>query len=427
MILEFSLSSGIACVEASVWQRVIYIYIYRLVNFCTSTGSIDGNGMVACWNAVTSNPVKVGDHIVQAQVSVVQWSTCDNYSIFIFHSQHASRSTNELQWSKFWQSVGSSRQSMDHDIIEISYRIFWFRSHINMSSEFSAQGSTCCAEACRERDQAESCITRFAGQRLQGQLCERVVHEILSELHISCRMLHMYPRFCTLCRFWEVCTVHPTVQSETAETTTLFRWRLKFMFFGPHPTTHPTTPATHPTLPHIHHITPHASRLSCDVTCKIACEDCWNDYCHSSKESACDHLCLPRPSTRRGKLWQCGAMVGCLLHCACDARGRDMLSLNVRNCLPLDQNHANACKALPCCSSYNWNFGYILYVPDWHWSLLCMLLLRSLWPLTFANLWRLLCTRLCPAFCLHLPLLSCSLRGSLGAWQALFPSFCVIV
>ena len=27
MILEFSLSSGIACVEASVWQRVIYIYI----------------------------------------------------------------------------------------------------------------------------------------------------------------------------------------------------------------------------------------------------------------------------------------------------------------------------------------------------------------------------------------------------------------
>lgn len=28
MILEFSLSSGIACVEASVWQRVIYIYIY---------------------------------------------------------------------------------------------------------------------------------------------------------------------------------------------------------------------------------------------------------------------------------------------------------------------------------------------------------------------------------------------------------------
>lgn len=72
MILEFSLSSGIACVEASVWQRVIYIYIYRLVNFCTSTGSIDGNGMVACWNAVTSNPVKVGDHIVQAQVSVVQ-------------------------------------------------------------------------------------------------------------------------------------------------------------------------------------------------------------------------------------------------------------------------------------------------------------------------------------------------------------------
>lgn len=70
--------------------------------------------------------------------------------------------------------------------------------------------------------------------------------------------------------------MHPTVQSETAETTTLFRWRLKFMFFGPHPTTHPTTPATHPhpTLPDIHHITPHASRLSCDVTCKIACEDC---------------------------------------------------------------------------------------------------------------------------------------------------------
>ena len=27
MILEFSLISGIACVEASVWQRVIYIYI----------------------------------------------------------------------------------------------------------------------------------------------------------------------------------------------------------------------------------------------------------------------------------------------------------------------------------------------------------------------------------------------------------------
>ena len=60
-----------------------------------------------------------------------------------------------------------------------------------MSSEFSVQGSTGCAEACRKRDQAESCITMFAGQSFRDNSANKLYMRFFQNF-ISHAELHMY-------------------------------------------------------------------------------------------------------------------------------------------------------------------------------------------------------------------------------------------